>query len=83
LVRTFANNDPNMRLLADDHDSLEPDASLLREAFDLAWAKIPPSQQNVVLKSALAELVKRIAKQGETSPRRLSARALSALRGLT
>jgi hypothetical protein len=67
-------------MLADDDPEM---LALLREAFDLAWAKIPPARQNAVLKSALVELIKQIARQGETESHRLSARALGALHGLT
>jgi hypothetical protein len=70
-------------MLADDK-SFDPETlALLREAFDIAWAKIPPARQSAVLKSALVELLKHIARQGETEPHRLSARALAALHGLT
>jgi hypothetical protein len=70
-------------MLADDK-SFDPETlALLREAFDLAWAKIPPAQQNAVLRNTLAELIKQIARQGETEPYKLSARALAAFHGLT
>ena len=57
--------------------------ALLRDAFDLAWPKLRPEQQTDVGKKALEAVVKRVAKQGETDPLELSARAVKVLTGLT
>jgi hypothetical protein len=67
----------------EDHSSDPETLAVLREAFDLAWAKLPPELRTVIVKSALAEVIKHLAKQGETEPLRLSARALKVFHGLT
>jgi hypothetical protein len=69
-------------LAANDPFDAEAPAHL-REAFDLALAKLPPELQTPVGKGVVEEVIKHVAKQGETEPLKLSERALEVLHGRT
>ena len=61
--------------------SFDPETlAKVREAFDLAWARLPREKQTAANKNALASVIMHFAEQGETEPLRLSTRALKALR---
>jgi hypothetical protein len=64
--------------------SFDPETlAQVREAFDLAWAKLPREKQTAASRNALAAVVMHFAEHGETEPLRLSARALKALRWIS
>jgi hypothetical protein len=67
-------------MTAPEDMSLDPEAAKrVREAFEMACARLPRNKRDAESRDLLAAAVFQIATEGETDPRRLSVKALMTL----